>query len=51
MAAFFLLSHTGTKPCLEAAPDVVQNTNVLTHDNRNNTLGINPDVLDELQLR
>lgn len=50
MDAFFLLSHTGTKTCLEAASDVVQNINLLTHDNRNKPLGINLDVLDKLQL-
>lgn len=51
MDAFFLLSHTITKTCcLEAASDVVQNINLLTHDNRNKPLGINPDVVDKLQL-
>lgn len=50
MDAFFLLSHTGTNPCcLEAASDVVKNIKLLTRDNRNNPLGINPDVLDTIQ--
>jgi len=51
MDAFFLLSHSGTKTCcVQAASDVVQNLTLLTHDSRNKTRCINPDVLDKLQL-
>lgn len=47
MNAFFLLSHIGTKTCLEAASHVVWNRNLLTPDNRNKPLSLNPDVLDK----
>ena len=47
---FFLLSHTRTKTChLKAISDAEQHINLLICDNENKTLGINPDVLDDLQ--
>lgn len=47
MDVFFLLSHSGTKHVVfRGSSYVVQNSNLLTRDNRTEPRGINPDVLD-----
>lgn len=47
MDVFFLLSHSGTKHVVfRGSSCVVQNSNLLTCDNRTEPRGINPDVLD-----
>lgn len=47
MDVFFLLSHSGTKHVVfRGSSCVVQNSNLLTRDNRTEPHGINPDVLD-----
>lgn len=47
MDVFFLLSHNGTKHAVfRGSSCVVQNSNLVTCDNRTEPHGINQDVLD-----
>lgn len=47
MDVFFLLSHTSTKHVVfRGSSCVVQNSNLVTCDNRTEPCGIHPDVLD-----